>query len=390
MHKRAHAGVCAHATVDVSIVARSVACWLIVASRFGSLLKGSNLFGPDMSAKKQKGANLLELGRQHYASKSAMAHLLDAVKMDGPPPASSRNTQYRRRKAFCNNKNTHGSLVCKFLVAGVTVAVQNPAAMLHHCAMTCNGFRQLVEEVVARHGVDGPPWSLILYADGVSPADTLCKHDARKFYAVYWSFKEFGHRALAFEETWFVLAVIRTTELEKITGGLSHLMGALFDTFFFSTSGGTTFATSGVMLTLAAGPFLLRCALRVIVGDEPALKDILNAKGHAGVRFTAIQASPRRNDTRRVPRLGGPVRAPSPAGPRNGSGAHRFGAGPFDLLCQVLPTVCQLHVGEILERTPRRWREPQTHGAREQIRKDVRRGRTERHDHPQRQHAWAG
>jgi len=66
---------------------------------------------------------------------------------------------------------------------GVSVALQAPAAIMQYCAEKCDGYQQLLQEDSARHGVDRP-WSMILYADGASPADTLSKNDQRKFWAV--------------------------------------------------------------------------------------------------------------------------------------------------------------------------------------------------------------
>ena len=145
------------------------------------------------------GVCLLELGRKHFASGRAIDHLLSAVKEDGLPTAISRGTLYRKRKNFCQRSASYGALVCSLVVGNITVAIQNPAAMLDHCTQHCEGFQNLMTNTVARHSTD-IPWSIMLYADGVSPADGLSKNDQRKFQAVYWSFREFGHAALGTEE----------------------------------------------------------------------------------------------------------------------------------------------------------------------------------------------
>ena len=53
----------------------------------------------------------------------------------------------------------------------------------------------------------------------------------KTFWAIYWSFRQFGQEALGTEEPWFTLAIVRLTELEKLDGGLSHLLGALLDAY---------------------------------------------------------------------------------------------------------------------------------------------------------------
>ena len=228
------------------------------------------------------GADLLRLGRKHYASQSAIAHLLHTVEKDGAPTCFSRHAQYLSRKRFARTQTPHGTLVCTMTIGPLTVAVQNPAAMLHYCVDKCPGFTALMNQTILAHGSD-TPLSLILYADGVSPADTLTKHDGRKFDAVYWSFKEFGQRALCSEESWFCLTVIRSTELEQLESGLSHALGKLCDEFFFNPRG-TNFATTGIFLQLPSGVALIKISIKVIIADEPALKDIFLCKGHAGLK----------------------------------------------------------------------------------------------------------
>ena len=63
-----------------------------------------------------------------------------------------------------------------------------------------------------------PPWSIVIYADGITPQDPLSKTDERKIDTVYWSFLEFAD-ALVHEEVWLVLTCARTNELKKIDGG---------------------------------------------------------------------------------------------------------------------------------------------------------------------------
>ena len=92
---------------------------------------------------------------------------------------------------FTNQQTPYGPLMATLVVCGVTLAVQCPGPMMHHCALHRSGFASLLAETVARLGTDDP-WDLIVYADGVSPEDTLSKNDKRKCWAIYWSFHQFG------------------------------------------------------------------------------------------------------------------------------------------------------------------------------------------------------
>ena len=195
--------------------------------------------------KKRKGVDVLRLGRgRSFATQSAIEELCRAVEKDGLPECYSRKAQSRSLTNFTNQQTPYGPLMAPFVVGGVALAVQCPGPMMHYCAEHCSGFASLLAEAVARHGSDDP-WDLIVYADGVSPEDTLSKNDKRKFWAIYWSFQQFGHEALGTEEPWFTLAIVRETELSKLDGGLSHFLGALLDTYMFNPEG-VNFSSSGV------------------------------------------------------------------------------------------------------------------------------------------------
>ena len=232
--------------------------------------------------KKRKGGGILRLGRRSFATQSAISELCRAVQKDGMPEFHSRKAQSTALARFTNRRTPYGPLLETTVVGCVTLAVQCPGPMVHYCAAHCSGFASLLADAVARHGADDP-WDLIVYADGVSPADTLSKNDQRTFYAIYWSFAQLGHEALGTEEPWFTLAVVRLTELEKLDGGLSHLLGVLLDRYMFNPQG-VHVALSGVALALASGVFVLRVASVLFVGDEPALADMCLAKGHAGIK----------------------------------------------------------------------------------------------------------
>ena len=188
--------------------------------------------------KKRKGADVLRLGRRSFATQSAISELCRAVETDGLP-------EFYSIKAT-NHQPPHGPLMATLVVCGV----QCPGPMMHYCATHCSGFASLLAETVARHGSDDP-WDMIVYADGVSPEDTLSKNDKRKFWVIYWSFQQFGQEALGTEEPWFTLAIVRLTELSKLDGGLSHLFGALLDTYMFNPEG-VNLSSSGVALAMAS------------------------------------------------------------------------------------------------------------------------------------------
>ena len=135
--------------------------------------------------KKRKGVDVLRLGRgRSFATQSAISELCRAVEKDGLPECYSRKAQSTAMKNFTNQQTPYGPLMAPCVVGGVALAVQCPGPMMHYCAEHCSGFASLLAETVAGHGSDDP-CDLFVYADGLSPEDTLSKNDQRKFWATY-------------------------------------------------------------------------------------------------------------------------------------------------------------------------------------------------------------
>ena len=245
------------------------------------------------SKRPRSGANVNDLGRRSHVSQSGIATLLNDVRMHGMPEHSSRNYQYKERKRFASTMTPFGTLIVSermHLENGAvhTIAVQNPMAILHQSMVECEGFRCLIRDAIAEHGV-GQPWHLIVYNDGISPQDSKSAHDKRKLVSFYWAFKEYGQRALSTEEAWGVLATVRLSLLEKYKGGLSRFTREFLDKQFFNkTAGGNDFETTGMALPQcmsapAGNRLTLNACLWCFVADEPALKDFFMIKGHAGL-----------------------------------------------------------------------------------------------------------
>ena len=122
-----------------------------------------------------------------------------------------------------------------------------------------------------------------MYEDGVSPADGLTKHDERKYDAIDLSFAEFGNEMPCLEDAWFILAVVRTSEVTKNKGGLPRVVGHILESFVFGPSCGVDFARTGVMLPLSS-PFLLYADIGCLIADLVAIKELIGWKGNSGLR----------------------------------------------------------------------------------------------------------
>lgn len=234
-------------------------------------------------------SSLMCLGRDAYVSQSGMQSLMNAVKEEGLPEAYSRGTQYRARKSVCGELTPYGRLVEEVELhaaegAPVTLAIQNPLAMLYKSASSSSGFSELLLKALAVHpSTPASPWNIILYQDGVNPSDGLAKNASRKAAAFYWSFLEFGLHALSKEEMWNTITVVREREVKRLEGHLPRITGVVLKYFF--DPDGHDIERCGINLKFPDGTTtMLFAKWGILLADEPALKEVLDSKGHSGAK----------------------------------------------------------------------------------------------------------
>ena len=231
-------------------------------------------------------ASLCSLGRRSYVSKRGISALADAFTADGVPAAHSRASQYRARKAICETETPYGRLVQPLELIctdGRTteVAVQSPLAMLYHTAGESKTFADLLRATVVAHPpVSSKPWHLIVYQDGVDPSDGLSVNHSRKSNVFYWSFLEFGMAALSNENNWLPISIGRYNLLTHVEGGVTQLASKVAMLFFEPHD----LELVGVRIKLHGDDdsIVLWGKIGCILADEPAIKEILSCKGHAG------------------------------------------------------------------------------------------------------------
>jgi hypothetical protein len=237
----------------------------------------------------ERRAKLASLGRKSYVSQSGIASLLTSIKEAGAPDAFSRGSQYRARKSVCSTDTPFGKLVTKVDLARkdgkpCTIGMQHPLAMLHHQVKYSLEFSLIVRNALReRPNSPANPWGLIIYQDGVNPSDGLSKNCSRKSCVFYWSIVEFGIRALSHEECWFTPIVVRQDLVKCLDGGYEQLAELVLNQFFGAH--GHDIMRAGVWLDLPDGQLVhIFARVAVMLADEPALKEMLGCKGHAGTK----------------------------------------------------------------------------------------------------------
>jgi len=122
-----------------------------------------------------------------------------------------------------------------------------------------------------------------VYSDEVTPGNQLKPNNLKKTQAVYWSIFEFGAAALADEEAWFEIAVMRSSVVKTIQGGMSAVFATVLEQFF--NPNGHHMLETGITLHLFSGErkiifikFLYKLA------DEAALHAVWGCKGSSGLK----------------------------------------------------------------------------------------------------------
>ena len=114
--------------------------------------------------------------------------------------------------------------------------------------------------------------------DGVDPSDALQPVHTRKSAVFYFSFMELGQQALQCEQAWFLLAFARQTPLNGAVDGIVQLacLAARELATRFESGVGVEWRGGGVSQIFAK--------IGLMVADEPALKEMVGCKGHAGLK----------------------------------------------------------------------------------------------------------
>ena len=129
-----------------------------------------------------------------YVSQSALAALLMAAKNNELPDITTRHMLRKARESYVAQLTPYGTIHQELSFGdNITVQVQHPFAMLHHCAKVSKSFSSLLQQCLSEsRSTPASPWNIIYYLDEVSPGNQLAYTHLRKSWVVYWSFMELG------------------------------------------------------------------------------------------------------------------------------------------------------------------------------------------------------
>ena len=126
------------------------------------------------------------------------------------------------------------------------------------------------------------PWSLILYADEVTPGAVLAARNWRKFWALYLSFKEFGPLTLSNEKAWFTVVTKESKRVAQASAGFSQVFKTVLKDLF---CGGVDSRLAGILLRVLGGVQIrLFVDVRIFVLDGDAHRILWCSKGEDGMK----------------------------------------------------------------------------------------------------------
>ena len=142
--------------------------------------------------------------RLPFISGAALSAVLEFVKKNEIPEATSKRSLTRTRDSDCKQNTPYGQLRQTLSVEtlngrAATLEIQHPLAMLYHaCATSACWARKF--DLLAQSSSPTSPLNIIMYCDEVSPGNPLAITQDRKFWCFYWSIQELGMSALSCEE----------------------------------------------------------------------------------------------------------------------------------------------------------------------------------------------
>lgn len=105
---------------------------------------------------------------------------------------------------------------------------------------------------------------------------------------IYWSFKQCGMGALCVENQWNVLGVARSHLVKRLAGGMSQYTKMALHMFYRPFD-----CKNGIRLQIGQqnSCIVIFSEVRIFVGDEAALKELLQFKGASGARLCPLCAN---------------------------------------------------------------------------------------------------
>eukprot|EP00973_Karenia_brevis_P058284 8114341-Karenia_brevis.AAC.1 len=235
--------------------------------------------------------------RNPHVTASALESIIRDINQHGSPELFTRQQMNEAKELLTSTETNYGPLLQDLQVVhenGQPIKVEacHPLAFQCYCFQACDAwYALLLKRLQLKPPTENEPWNLILYTDEVTPGNALAVQTSRKVYAIYYSFKELGAAALACEDAWFCLTVVRSSLVHKLqSGGLPQIIAQLLLWFF--PADGTNLMTTGLHLQREGGPsFRLFAKLATVVQDGLAHKELWSCRDGTRMCMSCLTVS---------------------------------------------------------------------------------------------------
>ena len=123
------------------------------------------------------------------------------------------------------------------LIDGTTYKwhIGRPQRVLRFLASHSDALKRVLQSMPSS---PDEPLTVLHYHDEVTPGHLLAPVHSRMFTSFRFTFAQMGKHLLTCEEMWFEYAVLRTSVLKQVTGGMSCVIAKLMHVFFTCSSEG--------------------------------------------------------------------------------------------------------------------------------------------------------
>ncbi|CAK0853126.1 unnamed protein product [Prorocentrum cordatum] len=239
-----------------------------------------------------KKPRVIDFGRGAHVTAQALSQILDQVRREGVPDASSPSTIQRERQRAAFQDTSFGKLLQLHKVpttkgGTVEMYLAHPLGFLEAASKFSECYRDTLALDRGRNFI-----TVLLYADEVTPGNPLAEHNDRKVQMCYWSFAELGFPALNAEAAWNTIAAVQATSVDNMDGNMSQVFKYVLRQFF-GRADGKPDLRDGVSIAVAgeAAPRLVFGRLGIIVQDERAFKASMQVMGATAHKVCALCAN---------------------------------------------------------------------------------------------------
>ena len=225
-----------------------------------------------------------------HVTASAFSALVQELRKEGLPDFSSRKHFKEAEELDLKRPTRHGPVLTNLICmtkAGkpARIPAADPLALLDVAFSAGGAYEAMLRHAQAKHPCcPEKPWGLILYSDEITPGNVLSHDNRRRFWAFYFSVKQFGAANLQQEGAWLCALVVRSTIVQDLEGGASQLAAALLRSIF-QRPGACVREAGALFRDSASQPCRLWFDLAFWLQDGGAHKHVFSVKGDAGSRL---------------------------------------------------------------------------------------------------------